>query len=419
MTKPRILFLTHRIPYPPDKGDKIRSWAWLKHLASRFRVHLACFVDEPEDFAHTEFLSRLCETSAFVRLNPARAKLKSVSAFLSGDPLSFRYFNSREMRTAVEAARARPLVMEFAYSSAMAQFIEKPVAGRKRIVDFCDADSEKWRQYAEESPFPLARIYAREARLLAKAETRFANWADASFAVTAEEAALFNNRPDIKRPVSVLNNGVDTDRFEPSTGEPQANFASDAVFTGAMDYHANVEGVLHFLRAVWPHVRARRPDARFAIVGANPVAKITAFNGKSGVVVTGRVDDVRPWLAGAKLAVAPLRVARGVQNKVLEAMAMAKPVVASPEAMTGINAPAHSALVASNPDAMAAAILSLIDDKDKRISVGLAARRFVERQFSWRASFDRLDEMLSRLGVYSSSPPSRPESDSSSISATR
>lgn len=419
MTKPEILFLAHRIPYPPDKGDKIRSWAWLKHLASRFRVHLACFVDEPEDFTHADFLSDLCETAALVPLNQKWSRVKSLRALAEGQPLSFRYFHHARMEQAVAAARTKPLAAEFAFSSAMAPYIEKPAGDSVRIVDFCDADSEKWLQYAENARGPMSWIYRREGGLLKSAETRFANWAHASLAISPEEASVFNGRANVERPVLSIPNGVDTEFFNPVDIKPENTHDGDIVFTGAMDYHANVEGVLHFLNAVWPQVRAQRPDAKFAIVGANPVSKIAALNGKNGVLVTGRVDDVRPWLAGAKLAVAPLRVARGVQNKVLEAMAMAKPVVASTEAMTGINAPANAAHAASNPDAMAKAVLSLLNDRDKRASIGIAARRFVEQEFSWRASYDRLDDILSRLGVYSSSPSSQSEGASSSISATR
>ena len=418
MTPPEILFLSHRIPYPPDKGDKIRSWAWLKHLSSRFRVHLACFVDDPRDFVHREFLSTICETVELVPLSPRWSRLKSLRALAAGAPLSFHYFNDQRMRAAVASARARPLAMEFAFSSAMAPFIEAPVSGRKRIVDFCDADAEKWTQYASSAPPMLAQLYAREGRRLAEAETRIANWADASFAISSEEADVFNRRASIGSPVKVLPNGVDADFFAPANAA-KAQKEIDIVFTGAMDYRANVEGVLSFVRSVWPLVRASRPGVSFAIVGANPVREILALNGENGVTVTGRVEDVRPWLANAKLVVAPLQVARGVQNKVLEAMAMAKPVVASEEAMTGIAAPSSAAVTESDPREMADQILALLSDPENRDSIGGAARAFVLRNFSWQAALATLDATLDELGVYTSSSPAISDGSVSSISVKR
>ncbi|WDI32012.1 TIGR03087 family PEP-CTERM/XrtA system glycosyltransferase [Hyphococcus flavus] len=418
MTKPEILFLAHRIPYPPDKGDKIRSWALLKYFASRFRVHLVCFVDDPSDFKHEEFLCSICDTVALVPLNPAWKRVMSAGAFIRGEPLSFRYFDSSKMDMAVARARSRPLVMEFAFSSAMARFIEKPVQGRKRIIDFCDADSEKWLQYSETSILPMSWLYKRESRLLRNEETKAVNWADVSFAVTADEATLFNRRSSIKKSVAVLPNGVDTDRFDPSGVSPGNELSCDLIFTGAMDYHANVEGVIYFLEEVWPLVRSEKPDANFAIVGSNPVKKIRDHHGQNGIIVTGRVDDIRPYLAGAKIAVAPLRVARGVQNKVLEAMAMAKPVVASIEAMTGIGAPKEAAIAASSSQEIADSILALIDDECRREQLGNNARNFVKETFGWAASYAQLDRTLEDLDVYSSSS-SEPDSTPSVSSETR
>ncbi len=416
--RPEILFLAHRIPYPPDKGDKIRSWRWLQYLSKHFRVHLACFVDDPRDFNHTEFLSDLCETAVFIPLNPKMAKLKSLGALATSKPLSFRYFHDTRMVAAVRAARARPLVAEIAFSSAMAPFIETPLAERKRIIDFCDADSEKWTQYADGAVWPLSYIYAREGRVLQCAETKMVNWADLSFAVTSQEAEIFNRRSGTTRQVGVLPNGVDTDYFNPALAMNDPSSESDVAFVGAMDYRANVEGVLHFSDQVWPKVRADRPRATFTIVGANPVEAINALDGKHGITVTGRVNDVRPRLMGAKIVIAPLRVGRGIQNKVLEAMAMAKPVVASTEAMTGINAPANIARTSSDPGTMAVDILTLLDDAGKREAMGAAARAFVVENFSWETSLAKLGSVLDALGLYSSSSPASSAVAPSSTAAT-
>lgn len=419
MTNEDVLFLSHRIPYPPDKGDKIRSWAWLKYFAAKYRVHLACFVDDPRDFAHQEFLSSICASVALVPLSQRWSRIRSLTALGSGRPLSFHYFNSPQMKEAVAAARTKPLVMEFAFSSAMAPFIEAPINGSKRIVDFCDADSEKWMQYARSAPLLLKQIYAREGRLLAEAELHIAQWADACFAVSDAEAAVFNQRLALDKHVSSLPNGVDADYFAPSNAKPDDAVRSDLVFVGAMDYRANIEGVLHFVETIWPQIRAARPDVRFSIVGANPVVKILALDGENGVRVTGRVDDVRPWLANAKIVIAPLLVARGVQNKVLEAMAMQKPVVASNEAMTGVNAPQNAAVTVRNDEAMAQETLTLLNEPQRRAAIGESARKFVVENFSWSASYATLDAALEKLNLYSSSSPGQAEKAGPPISATR
>lgn len=397
--KPEVLFLAHRIPYPPDKGDKIRSWRLLAFLAERYRVHLACFADDPRDLSHQAFLETLCESVTIIPLNPRTARIRSITGLFSGAPLSFRYFHHEKMAAAVRELRKKPLAAEIVFSSSMAPYIEKPVGDRLRVVDFCDADAEKWRGYAEDAKGPLKALYMREAKTLARMETQIANWADASFAISEEEAEIFNAREKAAKKVAWFSNGVDTVFFDPHGSGIEDAPAHDCVFTGAMDYRANVDGVLYFMKSVWPELRKAKPNVSFAIVGANPAPSIKALDGKDGVTVTGRVDDIRPWLAGAKIAVAPLRVARGLQNKVLEAMAMAKPVVASPEAMTGIAAPRDAALTAPSDKAAASSILALLDDIEARDRMGRAARHFVLSHHQWDQALTPLKEKLDELGL--------------------
>ncbi len=414
-TKPEILFLAHRIPYPPNKGDKIRSWNLLRHLTKNYRVHLACFVDDEKDFAHTEFLSSVCETAAFVKLDPLAARLRSLRAFVNGDPQSFSYYEDGQMRAAVAAARQSPLVAEIAFSSTMASYIEGAKEGCRRIVDFCDADSEKWRQYAAQATGPMRFIFSREAEKLREAETRIANWADASFAVTGEEASLFNDRANAQRQVDWWMNGVDTDYFDPDGEFASIPQSPDVVFVGAMDYRANIDAVTFFASNVWSLVRKAVPQATFAIVGANPDRAVEALDGWDGVTVTGRVDDVRPWLAQSKIAVAPLRVARGVQNKVLEAMAMGKPVVATSDAATGI---AHRAgidiLLADELATMADAVLRLMSDEVLRGRIGAAARVRILHEYRWEETLRRFDRAMADAAASAASQSSIPSSSAAS-----
>ena len=411
-TRPEVLFLAHRIPYPPNKGDKIRSWRLLERLSSRFRVHLACFVDDDRDFAHTDFLKTKCASAAFVRLDRGGARLRSAGALLSGEPLTFGYFRHPEMVAAAKRLRARPLAAEVVFSSSMAPYIAAPVAGRKRIVDFCDADAEKWRQYAQAAPPLLAQLYKREARLLARAETAVANWSDLSFAVSPQEAAVFNNRPGARREVDWWANGVDAAYFNPALTFPPPAPRIDAVFTGVMSYRANAEAATAFARDVWPLVRRSAPEAVFAIVGADPTAPVRALDGASGVVVTGRVDDVRPWLAHAKVAVAPMRVARGVQNKVLEAMAMGKAIVASPDAVVGVSVGEDALCVAEDAASAARSIVRLLNDAEQRRRLGASARAAALSRCGWDAGLERFEAGLRALGLYSSSSRSSCEAAS-------
>ncbi len=396
IAKPEILFLAHRIPYPPDKGDKIRSWRLLKHLTERFSVHLACFVDDQRDLRHMDYIGSLCASSTFVRLRPSFARVKSLRSLTSGDPLTFSYYHNRKMLAAVNQLRTLPLAAEMVFSSSMAPYVAARVAGRKRIVDFCDADSEKWRQYAAETSGMLGWLYTREADALARAETQIVNWADVSFAITDQEAALFNRRPDCRNHVGWWSNGVDSDYFDPALAVEPFKTPCDVAFVGAMDYRANVDAVLEFINESWPKVRAAVPRTRFAIVGANPVGKIKALHGFNGVSVTGRVDDVRPWLTHAKVIVAPMRVARGIQNKVLEAMAMAKPVVATPAVASSIACDDGAICVAQNADEMAMEIINLLERPERCRQVGAAARAAMG-SYDWGISLERFDTALDGL----------------------
>ncbi|MEX0645866.1 MAG: TIGR03087 family PEP-CTERM/XrtA system glycosyltransferase [Parvularculaceae bacterium] len=394
-----ILFLAHRIPYPPDKGDKIRSWRLLNKLAEHFRIHLAAFVDDPEDFAHEARLQDICETVFLEPLHPLRARIKSAAGLLSGGPLSFAYFRSNAMARHVAMIRERDLALEFVFSSSMAPYIADSRRQRPRFVDFCDADSQKWRDYAKARRGPMRWIYSREADTLAAAEAEIMGWADVAFAVSEAEAKLLGARP-AAREIRVLANGVDTDYFSPAPESSRTERGADVVFVGAMDYATNVDAALWFAKEVWPRVRASAPAATFAIVGPRPSTAIRNLSGSDGIVIAGRVDDVRPWLQRARAVVAPLRIARGVPNKVIEAMAIARPVVATSAANVGIGAaPGSEVLIADDPRAFAQAVVGLLGDATRGDKIGAAARVRVRADFQWPAQLEKLDVALRDLGL--------------------
>ncbi|MFZ0791480.1 MAG: TIGR03087 family PEP-CTERM/XrtA system glycosyltransferase, partial [Chromatiaceae bacterium] len=391
--RPKLLFLCHRIPYPPDKGDKIRSYRWLKALVERFRVHLGAFIDDPDDWRHVERLEGVCDSVFFRPLPRAGAALRSLKGFLDGRALSIPYYRDGAMRRWVsERLAAADIRHVLVYSSAMAQYVQDPrLAAVRRVVDFVDVDSDKWLQYAQSKPWPLNWVYRRESHRLAAYERAVAREFDVSLFVSEQEAALFRSRLGSGGArVTHIRNGVDCDYFNPENAgsSPYPPGREVVVFTGAMDYWANADAVAWFAKEVWPRVRSSRPNTLFVVVGSNPGPAVAALAG-ADLMVTGRVPDVRPYLRHALVVVAPLRIARGIQNKVLEGMAMARPVVVTAMALEGIGA-AHGSevLVANDAESFAAAVLAVLDGQHR--ALGERARRWVARDFSWSEASRRL-----------------------------
>lgn len=391
-----LLYLVHRIPYPPNKGDKIRSHHLLKHLSQHFTVHLGAFVDHPDDWKYAQSLADMVSgTVRLLPLSPRQARLRSAAGLLCGAPLTLPYYHDAGMRRWVRRLLAeRPIRRAVVFSSAMAQYLE-PYPELHRIVDFVDIDSDKWRQYAVQKSWPMNLIYRREARTLLSYERRIAGSCNASTFVSAAEAELFKTlAPECANRVGYYNNGVNMDYFTPlhDYENPYPAGQRILVFTGAMDYWANVDAVSGFAREVFPTLRARFPELNFYIVGSNPTPEVQALAG-NGIVVTGTVADVRPYIAHAAISVAPLRIARGIQNKVLEAMAMAKSVIVSPQALQGIDAKTGSEIIlAEDAAAFIAQIAAQLTEPDE--TLGQAARRRVEQSYSWEHSLQSLDGLL-------------------------
>lgn len=394
-----LLFLAHRIPYPPNKGDKIRSWHILKHLATRVPVHLGCFLDDPEDARYVADLERVCASVHVVPLNRRLALAGSLAGLLTGEALSMRFYRHRAMTDWVaRTLRERPVDAAFAFSSQMFPYLMgTPTAGRL-VFDFVDVDSAKWAEYGRGGSGPKAWIYRREGRLLADFERKAAAAADASLFVSEAEAALFRARdPRSAAKVHAVSNGVDLDVFRPGPGLPSPHPEGGPViaFVGAMDYWPNVEGVCWFAKRMWPAIRSRHPGARFCIVGSNPSPEVTGLAAVPGVTVTGRVPDVRGYVEHADVVVAPLRIARGIQNKVLEAMAMGKPVVAHPAAFEGIDAqPGSDLLLAETEAGFVEAVDTLLGDPQRRAAMGAGARRRMEARYAWDRCLGGLDALL-------------------------
>ena len=427
-----LLLLVHRIPYPPNKGDKIRSYHLLKHLAAGYKVHLGTFVDDTDDWQHVPRVKALCTESHFAALNPRSARIRSLGALLTNRSLSLDYYRDRVLQRWVDEVMQRVKIDRILiFSSAMAQYAEA-YSDTTRVVDFVDVDSDKWRQYADKKSWPMSWLYRHEARQLLRYERHVASICDASLFVSEPEAGLFRKlAPESATKISFFNNGVDTDYFSPERhyinpylpgfeadikvdieADPKVDLKIDrditptaistsiepsiapvVAFTGAMDYWPNIDAVQWFAKEVFPALRKSHPTLRFYIVGARPSEVVKALADIDGIVVTGTVPDVRPYIAHAAIAIAPLRIARGIQNKVLEAMAMARPTLVSPQALEGIDAiPGSELLLAETASDFVVMASSLL--RQENHALGVAARRKVEQAYSWPSNLAAIDIRL-------------------------
>ena len=399
-----LLAIIHRIPYPPDKGDKIRSYQEIRFLMEKgWKIHLCTFIDDPADARHVAFLSSKCATSSFVRLGKVKRYISMIRSFIYGKPLSVGAFYSKTaLRYLQKVVLNYPISAVLCFSSQTAEYLfdDSIAAAKVRcVMDLVDVDSEKWRLYAERSSAPLRWLYALESKRLAAYEERIVGGFDAVTLVSDAEAALLKTRVKEKAKVHSVPNGVDTAYFHPYSGNdsgPKRNGCS-LVFCGAMDYYPNVDAVVWFATEVLPKIRKRLGDVEFQVVGARPARQVLDLEKHVGVKVLGRVDDVRPYVWDASISIASLRVARGIQNKVLEAMAMAKPIVATEQAFEGIDAaPGHDMVVTNDhPDEFADAVVDLWNKPDKAEDMGKCARKVVEDRYDWNARLEDLNGMLS------------------------
>ena len=394
-----VLYLVHRMPYPPNKGDKVRSYHLLKYLTARHRVFVGTFIDDPEDEAHVDTLRGLCADLHVARMRPVRARIGSLAGLLDGQALTLRYYRDPMLQRWVRnVARRERIDAVVVFSSSMAQYAEG--LGLPLLVDFVDVDSAKWTEYASRHSWPMAWLYRREGEQLFAYERALAARSTRSFFVTDRETALFcDMAPEAVRTCETMCNGVDADFFAPSP-DRASPFTPDElpiVFTGAMDYLPNVEAVEWFVRDILPGLRVSWPGLRFHIVGRNPAPAVRAL-ASDAVSVTGTVPDVRPYLQHAAVVVAPLRLARGIQNKILEAMAMGRPVVAASECAAAVQARSGTEFMeAADAEAFVRQVDALLQDPAAAAAMGQAGRRCVQRSYSWDAHLSTIDRHLDRL----------------------
>ena len=397
----RILVLAQRVPYPPNRGDKIPAYHYIRHLAQHHEVNVACLADGPDDLVNVKGLEPLVKSVDAVPLSRTGRRVRALAALLGRRPLTVAYFDEPELRRQVRARVAREAIdLAIVFGSGMTSYVEE-FADLPRIVQFVDLDSLKWQDYAAATYPPQRWVYATEARRLLGYERHLAATFAHSLVCSTRELEAFRRLiPDA--PVRCIRNGVDLDYFRPRHVVKTANAL---VFTGVMNYLPNVDGVDWFCREILPLIQQQVPNTTFTICGSAPSPKVKALAKLPGVSVTGAVPDVRTYLARSSVGVVPLRIARGIQNKLLEAMAMGLPAVATTSAWRGIEAKdGRDLLVADEPAAFAAAVVQLLQDQRLRQTMGQAARETMETHYRWEHTLAQLDEVCALATASSACP---------------
>jgi len=389
----RVLFIAHRVPYPPDKGERVRAFHEIQALAARWRVTLAALAHRPEDFQAAEALARWCERVLVARAGGAPGLARGALALLRGRSVTEGYFGSRALQRAIRDEAARePFDLVVAYSSGTLPHA-LAVPAPARVMDLVDVDSIKWASYADASRWPRRWFCRLESRRVARLERRAVEACQAVFLVSPEEARALGAAGD---GIGAMGNGVDTAYFTPAARGAAA--APSLVFTGTMDYRPNVDGVRWFVREVWPGLKREVPNLVFTIVGRDPTRDVLRLAEVPGVRVTGAVPDVRPYLREATAAVVPLLIARGIQNKVLEAMAMGRAVIASPGAIEGLEVERGVDLLeAETAEEWRRCIVDLLADAGLRGRLERSARACVVSRYAWDARMRPLVSVCERL----------------------
>jgi sugar transferase (PEP-CTERM/EpsH1 system associated) len=394
-----ILYLCHRIPYPPNKGDKIRSYHQIKFLSQHHSIYLACLIDDPDDWQYVDPLRSMCRIVEAVERKGFQKWWRIGKALIGGQPLSLGAFFVPELQKKIQVILEKESIDRIViFSSPMAEYV-KHISSIPKIIDFVDMDSEKWRAYAQIKSFPLSSLYNIEAARLGQYELDVAKICEESLVISQEEAHVIRERSNQMVVPKVLPNGVDYEYFSPKFDVQRTK--QIIVFTAAMDYFPNVDGALFFCREILPRIHQVIPQAQFLVVGRNPVASLRKMAERMPQVqVTGTVHDVRPYLSEAMVAVVPLRIARGVQNKILEAMAMELPVVGTTQAFQGLRvASEHGMHVADDPGEFADVVVKILGNPERARACGVSARQFVTSHYDWSTILHGFEQILEGVTV--------------------
>ena len=398
----KILYVCHRFPYPPKRGGKIRPFNMIRHLSARHEVVVASLARSPEEAAEGAGIAPHCASFEMAMVDNRQQALRMVARLPTTIPSSFGYFFSAQLARKIGVLlRENRFDLIFVHCSSVARYVSN-IAGIPKILDFGDMDSQKWLEYARYKPFPLSAGYWLEGRKLEREEKRLARRFDLCTTTTRAEWETLESY-QTGTASDWFPNGVDHEFFAPEGGQYDPNAIA---FVGRMDYYPNQECMFNFCARTLPLLRARRPALTLHIVGADPSPAIRKLGEQPGVVVTGSVADVRPYVRRSALMVAPLNIARGTQNKILEAMSLGVPVVTTRLAAGGVDAiPGEHLAVADSPQACADAIMNILDKPSERGRLAEAGRRRMLSHHAWPASMKRLDGIIERCMTLHAAQP--------------
>ncbi|MCP5024426.1 MAG: TIGR03087 family PEP-CTERM/XrtA system glycosyltransferase [bacterium] len=384
-----ILFLAQRIPYPPNRGDKITSWRLIERMSRDHEVTVIAFAHDDGDHKAAKVLNEEKGIRTITIDHNERAKkIGALPLLLTGKPLTLGVFGSKALQAEVDKLISNT-DFAYAFSSSMGAFLLPH--SLPWVMHIAELDSDKWRQYSRRASIPMSWVYGREANTLLRFEQKLAAAAITNVLCTPLEEDIFKDQiPGFH--TTVLQNGVDLEFFQPA---PEKAEPGRLVFTGVMDYLPNIDACVHFVQDILPLIRAKHPEVRFDIVGSKPTSEVQTLASTPGVTVTGYVDDIRVWSHKASIAVAPLRIARGIQNKVLEALSMGLPVVGSTSATQGVQGkPGEHYWVTDDPAEHARMVIDLLDNPATAQELGRIGRKFVEDHYDWEVTLKPLDQIL-------------------------
>ena len=388
-----ILYVCHRFPFPPKRGGKIRPFNMIKHLSATHAVTVASLARSDVEAKEGAGITAHCAEFLMGRVDNSVQTARMVARLPTLRPSSFGFFYSPELAEKIRLALTRKRYdLIFVHCSSVASYVAE-VQGIPKILDCGDMDSHKWLEYAQYKRFPLSAGYWLEGHKLLREEKRLARKFDLCTATTRAEWETLNGY-GVDVPTEWFPNGVDSHYFAPIDSAYDPDTVS---FIGRMDYYPNQECMFEFCAVTLPKLRARRPNIKLMIIGADPSPAVRRLGELPGVTVTGSVLDVRPYVRCSALMVAPLNIARGTQNKILEAMAMGVPVVTSRIAAGGVDAvDEQHFLVADSTDDYVRKILRVLEDAGERKRLARAGRARMLSHHAWPKSMQRLDRIIDR-----------------------
>jgi len=387
----KILYICHRFPYPPKRGGKIRPFNMIKYLSNQgHQVWVASLTRSQQEFDECSGIVDYCHQYTIGLVNESAQWVRMILHLPTPTPSSIAYFFNKKLKKQINQwIKQEDFDLIFVHCSSVAQYVED-VKHIPKILDYGDMDSQKWLTYKSFKPFPLSLGYWWEGMKMELSEKKLATKFDLSTCTTSAELETLNSYGKAKK-TDWFPNGVDSDFFQPDGNQYDQNSIS---FIGRMDYFPNQQCMLEFCHQVLPLIKKKIPNVKLYIVGAEPSKDIKVLEQSEEVIVTGSVDDVRPYILKTAAMVAPLQIARGTQNKILEAMAMGVPVVSSSLAASGIDAiPGEHLLTADSPEEYAEKLISLMKSSSLREKYAKAGRERMLSNHSWEDSMKKMEKL--------------------------